>query len=228
MAAPRRHGHKHWPDAPTPLSQGGDAAAVRGKPLQRADVEEPKGYGVIPTKEMEKWLRTLPPQKITHLVLSSERVWQPSRPVGFKFTLFSYDKIPDSYVWVITDVDYYATFTPNDGLVSIPQNVPREALVGILKWELLFGGVAPLQTVARRMSPYNVAPGAVQSTSGWPWMETPFGVRRMPSFALFATGNEEITVEVTIEDLPRFPITRLGVNLHGFTVATAHLPSAWR
>jgi len=176
---------------------------------------------------MDKWLRTLPPQKVTHLVLSGEQVYLNLFGIGQKTTILSFNKIPDGYVWVITDVDYYATFVPPQGLFSVPTNVPPEALVGLLKWELLFGGVAPLQTVARRMSPYNVAPGSVQPTSGWPWMQTPFGVRRMPSFALFATGNEEITVEVTVEDLPRFPISRLGVNLHGFTVATAHLPSAW-
>jgi hypothetical protein len=196
-------------------------------PLTPAQAEAPKNAGVISIKEMDKWLRTLPPRKITHLVLSGERHYSHLWAVGTTINILSVPRVPDGYVWVITDVDYYATFTPPAGLVSIPQNVPEEAFVGILKWELLFGGVSPVQTIARRMSPYNVAPGAVQSTSGWPWMETPFGPRRMPSFALYATGNEEIGVEVTVEDLPRFPITRLGVNLHGFTVAAAHLPSSW-
>lgn len=226
MAAPRRHGPR-WSDMPTPLARGGDATALRGDPLTPIGnpIESPSRHNTIPVREMDKWIRTLPPQRITHQVLSGEVMYNPALIVGQTLSILLVERVTASYVWVFTDVDYYATFPPPGGLVSVPQNLPAEALVGILKWELLFGGTSPFSTVAARMSPY--APGTPRRTSGWPWLQTPFGVQRMPSFALYASGNEEIRVDITVEDLPRFPITRLGVNMHGFAVAANLFPTAW-
>lgn len=221
MAAPRRHGHRHGP-APTPTERGGDPTALRGEltPIGPAPTKET----TVPVREMDAWIRTLPPKRVTHQVISGEVEYNHALPIGGILKIPLVDRVAEGYVWVITDVFYYATVPP-DGLAGIPQNLPPEALVGILKWELLFGGTAPLQTPARRMSPY--APGPTVTTSGWPWMQTPFGPQRMPAFALYTAGNEEIRVDVTVEDLPQFPITRLGVNMHGFTVAATLFPSIW-
>lgn len=223
MAAPRRHGHR-WSNVPTPLARGGDPAALRGELTPTG--EEPAKAPVIPVKLVDAWIRTLPPRRVTHLALSGEVKYNHALGVGQKLQIPIAARIPNSYVWIITDVFYYAT-APPAGLVGPPQDLPPGALVGILKWSLLFGGNEPLQTQSRRMSPY--APGVAQTTSGWPWLNTPFGPQRMPAFALHATGNEEIRVEVTIEDLPQFPIIRLGANLHGFTVAesAARFATAW-
>lgn len=221
MATPRRHGHR-WSNAPTPLSRGGDPTALRGELTPIG--EEPSRATVIPVRAMDAWIRTLPPKRVTHLALSGEVKYDHSLLVGQKLQIPVVARVPDNYVWIITDVFYYATVPP-DGLVGPPQDLPPGALVGILKWALLFGDNEPLQTQSQRMSPY--APGPAQTTSGWPWMNTPFGPQRMPAFALHATGNEEIRVEITVEDLPQFPIIRLGANLHGFTVAASRFPTAW-
>jgi hypothetical protein len=173
---------------------------------------------------MDKWIRTLPPKRVTHFVLSGEVPYDHALNVGQKLKIDVYDRVPANYFWIITDALYYATVPP-EGLTGPPQNLAPEALVGILKWELLFGNSAPMQTHARRMSPY--APGPAATTSGFPWMDTPFGPQRVPAFALHATGQEDIRVDVTVEALPQFQITRLGANLHGFTVAASRFPTAW-
>jgi len=222
MAAPRRHGHP-WRQAPTPTERGGDPTALRGEltPVGPA----PSRATTFPVREMDAWIRTLPPKRITNLVVSGEVRYDHTLNVGQKLSIVLAPHVPrEGYVWVINDIDYYATIPP-DGLVGPPQNLAPEALVGILRWELLFGGTAPLLTPAQRMSPY--APGPAQSTSGWPWLNTPFGPQRMPAFALYSAGTEEIRVDVTVEALPRFPITRLGANLHGFTVDASHFPTTW-
>lgn len=221
MAAPKRHGQRRAP-APTPTARGGDPTAVRGELTPFGT--EPSRATVFPMREMDKWIRTLPPKRVTHFVLSGEVPYDHALGIGQKLEIKLYEEVPPSYFWIITDVFYYATVPP-DGLIGAPQNLPPEALVGILKWELKFGNSAPMQTHARRMSPY--APGAPTKTSGFPWLDTPFGPQRMPAFALHATGQEDIHVDITIEDLPQFPITRLGANLHGFTVAASRFPTAW-
>jgi hypothetical protein len=175
-------------------------------------------------REMDKWIRTLPPKRVTHMVISGEAPYPREGDIGDLIEIELIARVPANYFWIITDIFYYATVPP-DGLVGFSQALPPEALVGILKWELMFGGSAPMQTHARRMSPY--APGPATKTSGFPWLDTPFGPQRMPAFALHATGQEDIRVDVTIEDLPQFPITRLGANLHGFTVAASRFPTAW-
>ena len=100
----------------------------------------------------------------------------------------------------------------------------------MVRLELLFGGTTPLQTAAHRLSPHTSPTqftASIPTTSGWPWLGTPFGSQRMPSFALYAKGNEEVRVEATVDAVPRFPISRLGVNLHGFTIPATLFPTMW-
>lgn len=221
MPGQRRHGQRHNP-APTPTARGGDPTALRGEVTPIGS--EPSKTSTVPMREMDKWIRTLPPKRVTHFTLSGEVEYDHALNIGQKLKLLLLERVPRNYVWVVTDVFYYATVPPV-GLVGPPQNLAPEALVGILKWELMFGGSTPMQTPARRMSPY--APGPPTKTSGFPWMDTPFGPQRMPAFALHATGEEDIRVDITVEDLPQFQITRLGANLHGFTVAGVNFPTAW-
>lgn len=220
MAMTPRQGHR-WSDAPAPTDKGG-VPAVRGT---RTAVGRSAGLKVIPVKEMDSWLRSLPSDTIPQKLISDEIRYNHALNVGQGMTL-SQTQVDKDTVWVFSDVEFYAT-APRSAMNAPPKNLDPEALVGILRIELKFGGNAPLQTDARRMSPYATPGQTAATTSGWPWLQTPFGVQRMPAFALYATSEVQVDVIVTVEALPRFPIERIGVNLHGFTVPAALFSRAW-
>jgi len=226
MAAPSRHGQR-WFRGPTPTPQGGDPVAIRG-PAATPTGPAPAPTRVIPVKEMNAWYRRLPSPNVLHKLITGEVRYKHSLSVGQKLQLSS-TVVTENYVWVFTDIDFYA-MAPATAMLRPPLQLDPESLVGILRLELTFGGTTPITTSAQRLSPYTTPAqytATVPTTSGWPWLQTPFGSQRMPSFALYAKGNEEIRVEATIEALPRFPISRLGVNMHGFSVPTTLFPSAW-
>jgi len=134
--------------------------------------------------------------------------------------------VPNAYVWVINDVEFYAT-GPRPELMAAPLNLTAAGLLGLLRLDLLISGATPLQSNAHRLSPYTSPAQTTQSATGWPWLEKPFGTQRMPSFALFAKGGQIVEGVVTVENVPRFPITRIGFNMHGFTVPAAIFEQLW-
>lgn len=229
MAAPRRHGQR-WMRGPTPTPSGGDARAIRSTGRGPTPTgPAPPQQRIIPVKQMDAWMRTLPPEAMTHLILSDEVRYNAALGVGGEMS-FASNTVAEDYTWVFTDVHFYAT-APAAEMYAPPKNLSAEALVGLIQLELTFGGTSPLRTRSSRMSPYATPAqfsAGPSTTSGWPWLETDFGVRRMPSFAIYAEGNEEIRVVATITNEPLFPITRLGVNLHGFSVPSGLLPGTWK
>jgi hypothetical protein len=212
VAQPPRHGHR-WNQVPTPLEQGATGVAIRGS-LTPAAGPAP-AITVIPVKEVDLFLRALPKDNVSFMSRAEEVRYNHSLGIGNSLTVSSL-AVPRGYVWVLSDLELYA-LGPSTELNGAPKNLSREALVGILKLEVLFGGTSPLQTTSHRMEPYTTPGQAAATTSGWPWLERNFGPQRMLTFALQARENTTIDIVATVEAVPRFPISKIGVNIHGFS-----------
>lgn len=172
------------------------------------------------------WLRSLPPDQITHLRVGDEVRYDHSKTVGETLTVAN-AQVTKQYVWLFTDIEFYAT-APVSAMNAPPANLAPEALVGLLRLTILFGSAAPIQTRANVMSPYTSPNQVSSTTSGWPWLQTPFGAQRALSFALYAQANEQIRLTAFVEARPRFPIDRIGVNLHGAAVPISTFSSVWK
>lgn len=222
MGQPRRHGHR-WSSVPTPLADGAPAIAVRGSLTPAAGPGAPPQ--AIPVRDLDAFLSALPRESVSFLSKSQEVRYDQALQVGQSIQIGSL-KVPSKYVWIFTDVSFYA-FGPAIGMGQAPQPLNRGALVGLLRLDLLFGGASPLNSQSYRMSPYSSPGQSPATTSGWPWLESTFGVSRMPSFALYAGETQAVEMNATVEDVPRFPITKIGVNLHGFSLPTATFSKIW-
>lgn len=223
MPAPPRHGHR-WSNIPTPLNEGASPLALRGDPLTPMP-----GTGacpsVIPTRLVDFFLRSLPQDYVRFFNRSEEKQYNHAMIVGNTQTISGL-VVPSNYVWVINDMEFYAT-GPRPELMALPLNLSSAALLGMLRLDLLISGASPMQSSSDRLSPYTSPAQVAQNATGWPWLERPFGTQRMPSFALFAKEGQTVEAVVTVEAVPRFPITRIGFNLHGFTVPSAIFEQLW-
>jgi len=222
MGMPPRHGHR-WSKIPTPLSEGASPLAMRGE-LTPTPVDE-SCLSVIPTKLVDFFLRSLPQDYIHFYNRSEERQYDHSLPVGGTQVIATLT-VSQGYVWVINDAEFYAT-GPRPEMMALPLNLNSAALLGMLRLDLLISGMSPLQSGSHRLSPYTSPAQSPVGETGWPWLERPFGTQRMPSFALFAKEGQTVEGIVTVEAVPRFPITRIGFNLHGFTVPAAIFQRFW-
>ncbi|MFQ5479568.1 MAG: hypothetical protein ACE5E4_13245, partial [Candidatus Binatia bacterium] len=145
---------------------------------------------------------------------------------GESFTLSSLT-VPQQQTWVFTDVDYYGIIPPN-GLFGPPTQLPDAALVGLVRFELLFAGTAPMKTEAKLISAYATAFQVPQDSSGWSWLQSPVGPRRVGGFGLYAKAQERLSVEAHILNRPKFPINKVGVNMHGFSIPSSMFEETWR
>jgi len=222
MALPPRHGHRHS-RAPVPIVSGPASSRVAATVAKSTPVAaEPAPAHIVPVRQVNFWLRNLPREQVTHLVVRDEIRYNHALNIGGEL-LMGGVQVADQYVWVLTDVEYYA-LAPSSGMPQIPTSLSAGALVGLLRFDLLFGGNDPVKVRANVMSPYSTPDQATSSTGGWPWLQRPFGTQRMPSFAVYAHAGTTINARVTVEDVPRFPITKLGVNMHGFTISATLFP----
>ena len=222
MATPPRHGIR-WSKVPTPLNEGASPLALRGA-LTPTPVDGPCPT-VIPTRLVDFFLRSLPQDYVRFFNRSEEVQYDHSMVVGGKQTISGL-VVPSNYVWVINDMEFYAT-GPRPELMALPLNLNSAALVGMLRLDLLISGASPMQSESSRLSPYTSPAQTPQSATGWPWLERPFGTQRMPSFAIFAREGQTVEAVVMVENVPRFPITRIGFNLHGFMMPSATFERLW-
>jgi hypothetical protein len=181
--------------------------------------------GSIPVDQVDAWLNELPKESVRQLLAAAEVRYDHRLPVGESFTLIA-QEVESQYTWVLTDIEYYA-LVPTTGMQSPPKQLPRESLVGLVTFGIKFAGKTPMRELGLRLSPYSAPFQTPFTGSGWPWLNTFFGPQRMPSFALYAKSGERITVEAKIENQPRFPISKIGVNLHGFTISESLLNRVW-
>ena len=222
MATPPRHGLR-WNRAPTPTPDGASGVAVLGS-LTRLPDAAPQ-VGIIPVREVDSWLRSLPSESISFFSVGEEVRYDHNLGTNGSVVM-NLLTVPSQYVWVITDAEFYA-LGPSTKLMGSPKNLDAEALIGILRLEMQFSGSAPMNTAAHRMSPYQEPGQATATTSGWPWLQHQFGSQRVWAFALYAKESQSVSALVTVEQVPRFPISKLGMNLHGFAVPSQVFSRAW-
>jgi len=222
MGTPRRHGQR-WSTVPTPLSDGAPGIAVRGD-LTPIGSPKPRPQ-VVPVRELDAFLSALPRESLSFLLKSQEVRYDHSKKVGETITVGQLS-VPQNYVWVLIDTEFYA-YGPATGMGAAPTTINAGGLVGILKLAVRFGGSDPVNSLSYRMSPYTSPSQTAASTSGWPWLERSFGVNRMPSFALYAKENQVVSMKLTVESVPRFPITKVGANIHGFALPSAEFARIW-
>jgi len=220
MATPGRHGVNWGQSQPAPAAATGRRAAPG--PTQIAPpAKAPEGVpfiagGVIPVQVLRGFYQNLPGAAIQQVVKETEVFWD---QVNFikdtQFFLQSF-QVPEQYVYVFTDVLYYAT-APGPVLASPPVQFTTYQLIGILRLTIDFNGNTPLRIDSDVYSPYDSPPGTLISRTGWGPLDSPFGVRR-GNFAVYARSGQVVNVIAHVDTTPRFPITRVGAHLHGFAV----------
>jgi len=180
----------------------------------------------IPINWFDAWLQQLPKASIVQLFGVQEARYDHTLTQNQTFSVGTMT-VARQQVWIFTDIEYYA-MTPAAGMSAPPAQLPQEALHGILRIDLTFGGKTPYHVDSSRLLGY-ATPGQQPTTrSGWPWLQKVFGAQRMPSFAVYARSEEEVRLEGVVEDVPRFPIVKVGVNLHGFTLPEALFDDIWK
>jgi len=92
-------------------------------------------------------------------------------------------------------------------------------LAGLLRFELRFPGASKLLQVNSRLDAY-ISPGqvATRPQPGFTDLGTPIGPSRLPSFALYAKGTEIVTVVAVVQQVPRIPLSTVGVKITGLVV----------
>lgn len=182
------------------------------------------GKRSIAVDQVNAWLNALPPADVQQKTHVHEVAFDVA---GSPLTVGEF-AVQNGFVEVITDVQYHAT-EPGGGLGQAPQLLAAGALLGLVRFELTFGGRDPLALVAGVRSPYlSNDTASATSASGWSWLNTPFGVERMLAFALYAKGNEMVRVRAIIDTAPRFPIVKLGAVLRSFTVPSVTFNEIWK
>lgn len=227
MGMPRRHGH-NWSQMPSgPDASHGNAAGVRYK--NRGPTPSGPAVGTrpneIPIAWYNAWLQQLPPASVTQLFAVQEARFNHALLADQAYSIGTM-QVPAQTVWVFTDVEYYG-MVPAVGMGAPPVLMAGEALHGIVRFELQFSGQVPYQVQGYRLNAYATPTQTPVQRGGWPWLNKTYGVQRMPSFALYARSDAKITVQGVIEDPPRFPIVKTGVNLHGFSIPEAVFNDIW-
>lgn len=222
MAMPPRHGLR-WSTVPTPLSSGAPANRVTGTLTPLPEEKDP--LPVIATRELDAFLQSLPRESTSFLIKSQEVRYDPSLKVGGQIRIGQI-KVPQTYTWVFTDIAFYA-FGPTPGLGAVPAHLNDGALVGILRLDILINGRDPVNSGSYRMSPYAAVGQVAQATSGWPWLNRSYGGQNMPSFAIYAKETANVDLVATVEAIPLFSITRIGVNIQGFAVPSVEFDKIW-
>lgn len=210
---PPRHGVPGgWPDWP------GHAATLRSQTARLAPAGE-SGVGkvVMPARLSDAFLTDFPDPGIQQLALHTSQFYRPNLAVGSVIAITSLS-VPIGMVYVLTDVMFFA-LAPGANIWGGSDKVPEGALSGFLRFELLFSARPPLQLEGFFINPVAGLNRVLGQRSGWPWMDRTFGVQRAPAFAVYAKENIQLEARATIDEVPQVPLTTLGVELHGFSVA---------
>lgn len=222
---PFRHGHDWHRSQPTPASPVGVQARnpfqlQPGTPLPSADqqpgVVPVHEVGVISTQTLHAFYEALPDPSVQQLTKVVEAHWPHASTVGSILSLSTF-AVPAQFVYILTDVLYYAT-CPSSFLEGPPVQLEAYQLTGLVHFELTLGDRQPMRIDSSMFSPYGDANTAAAAASGWSMLDQVFGARRGGSFALYARSSQEVKVQVVIDVVPRFSLTKLGAHFHGFAV----------
>jgi len=228
MGVPPRHGHGHS-NMPVPLSPPGAKARAmpRGptttgqqlpvQPLKRGTPRSPAGF--VPSTAMDSFLNCLPSPDIQQIALIEELPWNDwdirTRDV---LTVLG-EVVPEQMVYLFTDI-YFFAMTPSEGLVGASEYLPTPALNGLLRFQLLFNQTSPMQLEGTIVNQQEGGALVQQGRrGGWPLTNKLFGTKRSSGWGVYAMGGSVIEATATVDRLPQFPMTLLGVELHGFSLS---------
>jgi len=219
MGMPPRHGHGGWSDLPV-----------------QADVPiEGQGVGVFtPQAETQKagfldretFLRALPHPGLTQMALAESVKWDPTTTSSTIVTVAGMT-VPDQTVYVFCDFVFFAQ-APAKGLQCPSIRLNPAALAGYFRFEVIFGGRTPMQL---EVTPVGVMCGSMRDQTrrgGWPFTDRAVGVQRVTSFAIYAKAGQDVQARVNVDVVPDFPLTLVGVEMHGFAIPATTWAEIWR
>lgn len=201
-----------------PGGAGGPRTAGKPAPLPQPQAEKVdavvKVAGLLPVRVLGAFYETLPDPSVQQVTKTVEGYWSRSYRANDQFALATF-AVPDQYVYVLTDVEYYA-LAPSRNLAAPETALGDHQLVGLLRFELNIGNRQPMRLDAETVNP-NTSSGS-NASSGWGLLNTTFGARRSASFAVYARSQQTVQVNVTLIDVPRFNLSKIGAQFHGFGV----------
>ena len=180
---------------------------------------------------MQAFYEEMPPADIQQFALSGELSYSfDAFTAGDEWTIYALT-IPDLLVYVFTDIFFYA-LAPPTGLGAAPEPVNTYGVSGSICFVLRFTDRAPMLFDSRPAPAYPI--GGINPytspISGWSYLDEPFGAQRTSGFALYARGHEQVQfsgLPPNLTQIPRFPISRWGVKLNGFTVPESIFDKLW-
>lgn len=217
MGQPTRHGHGGISQVPTPLSR------------QPGRIEQaPSAVKQISAKQVQDFLAALPSPDLQQLSFNDAICFDVVNAVTDARLYVTGYGTPPGVVWVLTDVFFYGQ-APATGMNAPSMRIPMEAFNGLLRFELLIGEIPPMQISTDVVSP---PAGSTRTRggrrAGWPYIGVPFGTQRETSFALYVPERARVSVLFSVDEAPRFPITMIGLEVHGFSVPAVVLRDIWR
>ena len=216
---------------PQPTGKGGPPSAPPPPPKPR----------ILPVRVLQAFYEQMPPDGIQQFSLAGEAQYSSDAfGEGEEWTLYN-TVIPELVVYVFTDIFFYAV-APSQGLGGIPMTVGTYGLSGSVTFVLRFSGRAPMLQSMQAVAAHPVGAagaGAVAGAptvypnplSGWGYLNEPFGAQRTSGFAVYARGREEVQFNLLPPNptqLPRFPLNKFGVKLHGFAVPESIFDKLWQ
>jgi len=227
---PPRHGIDWSKSRPTPAGPVGVQARRAVTPVAApppADVTTPvRVFGIVPVTTLHAFYQALPDPSVQQVAKITEVPWPNSITAGTKLDLASFT-VPDQYVYVLTDIYYYA-LSPSSALDAPLIQLQPYQLSGLVRFELYMGNRTPLRIDSSTFNPYDNTTAPNFDGSGWPVLDTVFGTRRGGSFALYARSKNVVQVRAVVDVVPRFSITKLGAHFHGYAVAEGNFDEIFR
>ena len=188
---------------------------------------EPKKAGIIPVHLKDAFLSVLPSPGIQQIALHDSLFFNHAdySSVGTRIAITGLT-VPAAMVYTFTDIFFFAT-VPGPSYFGASKMLEEAALAGVLRFELLFANRVPLQQEGNFVGPLAGSSRDLARRSGWPFVNRVFGVQRDMGFAVYAEERLVIEARATLDAVPQFPITTLGVELAGFSLPADTFRRIW-
>lgn len=216
MAGSPRHGHGGFSQLPVPLGQGQRGPTSTGGVVAPAAARPTSGALPMQGKAVSDFLAAFPDPNIQQLALCDSLVYPPGT-VREDILEVTGATVPEGMVYVFTDI-YFFALAPGGVLMGAAQRLPAGALAGLLRFSLEFNERGPAQLEGVFVSPRAGTFRDIGRRSGWPWIDREFGVQRGLAWALYAREQVQYRATAVVDVVPDFPITTVGVELHGFSL----------
>lgn len=205
-----------------PSSAAPAVAAAAAQPAKRVS-------GVVPVRVLDAFFQLLPHPSVQQVSRSYSARYVPSSFVnaGDAGTIALYTP-PDGSVFVVTDIKMFAT-APSQDWQGPPVALSERCLLGMFDFRINVGGMAPIAIETGRPRGYRTtASGSESLQSGWGSLESAIGSSR--AFALYVRGQRQLEVVVHLAETgqaPRFVLSVIGAECHGFTVSETIFDRLW-